>query len=1341
MTQIGTAYVEVKGDLTQLQADVASALAPAKLGKLGKVGGLALGGALVAGIAAAGLGKIAYDLGAEFDVAFDKIRVGTGKTGKPLKQLEKDFKAVFASVPTDATTAADAIAGLNKRLDLSGKPLRNLSKNMLELSRMTETDLGGNIQSITRLFGDWSIETAKQVPTLNELWRASQKTGVNIKDLSDLMVQFGSPLRNLGFDFDTAAAMFSKFEKEGVNIQTAMPGLRMALKNFAGAGKDPQKALEETFKAIDQAGSTAEANTLAFEVFGTRAGPDLAAAIREGRFEFDNIERSMRKGKDTIMRSSKDTRDLGENMRVLGNKLKVVFEPLGTLVFNTVGKISEALAALPVRKWSNDVQRFVKYNEDFKDVLDAVRVALKVLGAVAKVAWGIMKDQFKAAWGYLKSGLLALKGLVRIVSGVFTGDWSKAWSGVKQLFRGSVGIVLNIMRAMTAPLRAVTKLLGKALSSVFGGAWDRVKGIFESGADAVMGIVKKIIDVINLIPGVPDIHIGGTVGDEGSANVSVPGGHATRRQRGGVMVGGKPTGDSIPAILERGEYVLNREAVKQIGVDALNHLNFKQARRFQSGGPIGLSVGGAISDVAGMAADGLKNLPGGGLADMAGKALGKGAGWFVGQLPKPNLPVPFTDLGPYLIDQVTEWIKSHAPNVGGALGSMPGDLGKAMALAQQHGLSITSTTGGTHAPGSYHYSGRAFDASNGTNTPEERSYFLDAASRWGGKMLELFYDPIGWYIKNGSKVPGAIGGHSDHVHTAMQRGGFVGLMRGGAAEHGVVRNVGRFLLDRGFDFRATAGILGNAWREGLWNPSQMEFSGASNGGLYGFTTSPVSLEDLKSFAARRGKPWDDEIVQTNFMLSHGSPTGMAIRGALNGLDTIPETTEYFMSNWERPLASAAGLSERIGAAYDASDILRDAGIVRAGDEGGRESKRDRRVAQSKARREAREKQVKALIRKAFTADSPVAKKGAFWQVLDLYAKYGDFDYRPGTGTAQGGFAPGRNEKGVFLSRAAEIASIANPNRGSGQLYNLVKWLEGNVDLTGAEDADDHFSERLAKVKKKGGARAAGRRESIYSRLAGLPRAFRFTNPLGEADRKIEFFGELADVAEQKALNPAGPGGSEYTDTELAGVVGQFRKVLGWQSRKKNLLDVAIPFASDWIGTYRREVKRTSDPGSVDHWKLPGFKQGLSQLVKTLGVLRSGRKALVGVTGEGGELFQTKQRLLELGVQDTVEKQAATGISISGLREIVEAASLGVYNNLPMFHSGGIFRAPPGQVEGPALLRDGETIRTVEQERALGRSPVVEVTFADGMGWLREFMDVRIAERERAHDQFAKAGGV
>ena len=103
-------------------------------------------------------------------------------------------------------------------------------------------------------------------------------------------------------------------------IETRHKPVRMALKNFAKDGRDPAKALLETIDAIKKAKSTAEANTLAFQVFGVRAGPDLAAAIREGRFELDAFIRAMGSG-DTIGRAADDAEDLGDKLGMLKNRL------------------------------------------------------------------------------------------------------------------------------------------------------------------------------------------------------------------------------------------------------------------------------------------------------------------------------------------------------------------------------------------------------------------------------------------------------------------------------------------------------------------------------------------------------------------------------------------------------------------------------------------------------------------------------------------------------------------------------------------------------------------------------------------------------------------------------------------------------------------------------------------------------------------------------------------------------------------------------------------------------------------------------------------------------------
>ena len=86
-------------------------------------------------------------------------------------------------------------------------------------------------------------------------------------------------------------------------------------------------------------------------------------------------------------------------------------------------------------------------------------------------------------------------------------------------------------------------------------------------------------------------------------------------------------------------------------------------------------------------------------------------------------------------------------------------LGDAMSRAKGLGLRITSTTGGKHAPHSYHYRGRAFDAAGSSSAMSQFYREMSATN-----PTELFYDPMGG-MKHGRSI-GAIGGHNDHVHVA-----------------------------------------------------------------------------------------------------------------------------------------------------------------------------------------------------------------------------------------------------------------------------------------------------------------------------------------------------------------------------------------------------------------------------------------------------------------------------------------------------------------------------------------------------------------------------------------------
>lgn len=99
-----------------------------------------------------------------------------------------------------------------------------------------------------------------------------------------------------------------------------------------------------------------------------------------------------------------------------------------------------------------------------------------------------------------------------------------------------------------------------------------------------------------------------------------------------------------------------------------------------------------------------------------------------------------------------------------------GAMGEAIVKqANAMGLVVTSTNGGTHSPGSYHYSNLAIDfgvAGALIGTAEARTREI-AFQNWLDKAYphsaEIF-GPDSHYIKNGQRYGGMFPAHGDHVH-------------------------------------------------------------------------------------------------------------------------------------------------------------------------------------------------------------------------------------------------------------------------------------------------------------------------------------------------------------------------------------------------------------------------------------------------------------------------------------------------------------------------------------------------------------------------------------------------
>ncbi len=198
--------------------------------------------------AAVAFGAFALQAFRQADAGLDTLRVKSGLTGDALADLQDSFKDVAGSVTSSLSEIGTVMGELQQRTGLTGDALEELTIQVLNLNEIGNQ---GSVETITRVFGDWSIATDDQTDALDALFRASQATGPSVDALGQLIVRYGAPLRQMGFGFEQSAALLGKFEKEGVNTELVMGSLRIALGKLARAGvEDVPAAFREMVTEI-----------------------------------------------------------------------------------------------------------------------------------------------------------------------------------------------------------------------------------------------------------------------------------------------------------------------------------------------------------------------------------------------------------------------------------------------------------------------------------------------------------------------------------------------------------------------------------------------------------------------------------------------------------------------------------------------------------------------------------------------------------------------------------------------------------------------------------------------------------------------------------------------------------------------------------------------------------------------------------------------------------------------------------------------------------------------------------------------------------------------------------
>lgn len=163
-------------------------------------------------------------------------------------------------------------------------------------------------------------------------------------------------------------------------------------------------------------------------------------------------------------------------------------KPFVDNVAGLIGSIADAVTAL----WNNIL----------KPVIDwIIQNILPVLVPIFEALWNTICNVFGAITDTIGGIIQTFKGLIDFIVGIFTGDWNKAWEGIKTFFSGIwetiKGVVSTVWNAICGIISTVINTIKGIISTVFNGIKDFISNIFNGIKNTVVNIWNGIVNAVS----------------------------------------------------------------------------------------------------------------------------------------------------------------------------------------------------------------------------------------------------------------------------------------------------------------------------------------------------------------------------------------------------------------------------------------------------------------------------------------------------------------------------------------------------------------------------------------------------------------------------------------------------------------------------------------------------------------------------------------------------------------------------------------------------------------------------------------------------------------------------
>ena len=455
------------------------------------------------------LGTAVKDAFIEFDEGADNVIKATGATGAAADELTKSYANVSRSIVGDFSNIGDALGEVSTRFGFTGKELEDTTTQFLKFADITGTDAKKAVELVARAMNNAGIKSENYSEILDQLAKASQTSGISVDKLAETLTKNGATMRQLGFNTDETIAMLAQFESAGVNSETALAGLKTAVKNWANEGKNANDEFHNVVDAIRNAPDEISGTQAAFDAFGNKAGTELAEAIRTGKFAYDEYLADLAASQGTVNATYAETQDGADKAKLAVQNMKTT---AAELVNNFLEKyspqIEKAIEAVTktLDKLAPKVEAGIQWLIDNLPLIEAGVVGIatafaawKITGIITAVTTALAgmsaAEVVAAAKTWLLNAAMAANPIGLVVTAIaalvaafvvlwnksekFRNFWKGLWKEIKATVEKYIGAVVDFFKNAWERI----KLVWSVVSAFFEAIWNGIKAIFEPVID------------------------------------------------------------------------------------------------------------------------------------------------------------------------------------------------------------------------------------------------------------------------------------------------------------------------------------------------------------------------------------------------------------------------------------------------------------------------------------------------------------------------------------------------------------------------------------------------------------------------------------------------------------------------------------------------------------------------------------------------------------------------------------------------------------------------------------------------------------------------------------------